>query len=145
MFVISHPEDARKLLQTQPQLAYALFQAMLMNNIVDPSVLQVSHTLIPRGSIVNPSILKANAECQCNIITRLSNFRSKSSSPSTSASYGISILIDLQPASSPFSTSTIRPISHASALIPSTASCTERSSVLRWPSGSFDIYTCSTV
>ncbi|KAF8336976.1 uncharacterized protein EI90DRAFT_3144608 [Cantharellus anzutake] len=48
IFVINHPEDARKLLQTQPQLAYALFQAMLMNKIVDSSVLQVSLAIIPR-------------------------------------------------------------------------------------------------
>ncbi|KAF8308983.1 hypothetical protein DL93DRAFT_2086333 [Clavulina sp. PMI_390] len=39
-FVLSNPEQARQLLQTQPQLSYALFQAMVMNNIVDPSVLQ---------------------------------------------------------------------------------------------------------
>lgn len=41
-FVHNSPEQARHLLQTQPQLSYALFQAMLMNQIVDPSVLQVS-------------------------------------------------------------------------------------------------------
>jgi len=41
-FVHNSPEQARNLLQSQPQLSYALFQAMLMNQIVDPSVLQVS-------------------------------------------------------------------------------------------------------
>ena len=35
------PFEARTLLTSNPQLAYALFQAMLMMNIVDPGVLQV--------------------------------------------------------------------------------------------------------
>ncbi|KAF8889221.1 hypothetical protein CPB85DRAFT_1333938 [Mucidula mucida] len=39
-FVITHPDHARKVLQTNPQLAYALFQALVLNNIVDPSILQ---------------------------------------------------------------------------------------------------------
>ncbi|KDQ13758.1 hypothetical protein BOTBODRAFT_33198 [Botryobasidium botryosum FD-172 SS1] len=39
-FVLSSPDQARQLLNAHPQLAYALFQAMLMNNIVDPSFLQ---------------------------------------------------------------------------------------------------------
>lgn len=38
----TQPDQARQLLQSKPQLAYALFQAMLLMNIVDASVLQVS-------------------------------------------------------------------------------------------------------
>lgn len=38
--VTAQPEQARQLLTDRPQLAYALFQAMLLLNIVDPSVLQ---------------------------------------------------------------------------------------------------------
>ncbi|CAL1709638.1 unnamed protein product [Somion occarium] len=39
-FVITHPEQARALLVTHPQLGYALFQALLLNKIVDPAILQ---------------------------------------------------------------------------------------------------------
>ncbi|EGO01055.1 hypothetical protein SERLA73DRAFT_50956, partial [Serpula lacrymans var. lacrymans S7.3] len=39
-FVITHPEQARTLLIAHPQLAYALFQALLLNKIVDPAILQ---------------------------------------------------------------------------------------------------------
>ncbi|KII91812.1 hypothetical protein PLICRDRAFT_90058 [Plicaturopsis crispa FD-325 SS-3] len=39
-FVITHPEQARALLVAQPQLSYALFQALLLQNIVDPAILQ---------------------------------------------------------------------------------------------------------
>ncbi|KNZ81118.1 Cleavage stimulation factor subunit 2 [Termitomyces sp. J132] len=39
-FVITHPEQARNLLQTHPQLAYALFQALVLNKIVDSAILQ---------------------------------------------------------------------------------------------------------
>ncbi|KAG9307925.1 hinge domain of cleavage stimulation factor subunit 2-domain-containing protein [Chiua virens] len=39
-FVITHPEQARALLITHPQYAYALFQALLLNKIVDQAVLQ---------------------------------------------------------------------------------------------------------
>ncbi|KIM92324.1 hypothetical protein PILCRDRAFT_118578 [Piloderma croceum F 1598] len=38
-FVITHPEQARTLLITHPQLAYALFQALLLNKIVDQGIL----------------------------------------------------------------------------------------------------------
>ncbi|OCF55048.1 hypothetical protein L486_07158 [Kwoniella mangroviensis CBS 10435] len=38
--ITTNPEQARQLLSSKPQLAYALFQAMLLMNIVDPSVLQ---------------------------------------------------------------------------------------------------------
>ncbi|WWC61483.1 uncharacterized protein I303_104067 [Kwoniella dejecticola CBS 10117] len=38
--ITTNPEQARQLLTSKPQLAYALFQAMLLMNIVDPSVLQ---------------------------------------------------------------------------------------------------------
>lgn len=40
--IATQPDQARQLLASKPQLAYALFQAMLLMNIVDPSVLQVS-------------------------------------------------------------------------------------------------------
>jgi cleavage stimulation factor subunit 2 len=39
--VITHPDQARALLVAHPQYAYALFQALLLNKIVDQSVLQV--------------------------------------------------------------------------------------------------------
>ncbi|KAH8998057.1 hinge domain of cleavage stimulation factor subunit 2-domain-containing protein [Lactarius akahatsu] len=39
-FVITHPDQARALLVAHPQLAYALFQALLLNKIVDPAILQ---------------------------------------------------------------------------------------------------------
>ncbi|GBE83597.1 Uncharacterized RNA-binding protein [Sparassis crispa] len=39
-FVITHPEQARALLVAHPQLGYALFQALLLNKIVDPAILQ---------------------------------------------------------------------------------------------------------
>lgn len=39
--VTTSPYDARALLQSNPQLSYALFQAMLMMNIVDPAILNV--------------------------------------------------------------------------------------------------------
>ncbi|KAI0267260.1 hypothetical protein BC834DRAFT_968790 [Gloeopeniophorella convolvens] len=39
-FVITHPDQARSLLMAHPQLAYALFQALLLNKIVDPAILQ---------------------------------------------------------------------------------------------------------
>jgi hypothetical protein len=41
-FVITHPDQSRSLLVAHPQLAYALFQALLLNKIVDPAILQVS-------------------------------------------------------------------------------------------------------
>ena len=41
--MLNHPEQARALLSTQPQLAYALFQALLVNEIVDPTILRVSN------------------------------------------------------------------------------------------------------
>lgn len=40
-FVITHPEQARALLIAHPQLGYALFQALLLNKIVDTAVLEV--------------------------------------------------------------------------------------------------------
>ncbi|RDB23838.1 Cleavage stimulation factor subunit 2 [Hypsizygus marmoreus] len=39
-FVITHPEQARSLLVAHPQLAYALFQALLLNKVVDSAILQ---------------------------------------------------------------------------------------------------------
>jgi len=39
-FIITHPEEAKILLVAHPQLAYALFQALLLNNIVDHAILQ---------------------------------------------------------------------------------------------------------
>lgn len=39
-FVINYPDQARQLLSSQPQLSYALFQALLLNKIVDPTILQ---------------------------------------------------------------------------------------------------------
>ncbi|KAI0795523.1 hypothetical protein C8Q75DRAFT_746382 [Abortiporus biennis] len=39
-FVITHPEQAKALLVAHPQLGYALFQALLVNKIVDTQILQ---------------------------------------------------------------------------------------------------------
>ncbi|TFK40680.1 hypothetical protein BDQ12DRAFT_679850 [Crucibulum laeve] len=39
-FVITHPDQAKTLLVKHPQLAYALFQSLLLNKIVDPAILQ---------------------------------------------------------------------------------------------------------
>ncbi|KAF8639220.1 hypothetical protein AX17_001705 [Amanita inopinata Kibby_2008] len=39
-FVITYPDQARTLLVSHPQLAYALFQALLLNKIVDSAILQ---------------------------------------------------------------------------------------------------------
>jgi cleavage stimulation factor subunit 2 len=39
-FVITHPDQARSLLVAHPQFSYALFQALLLNKIVDQAVLQ---------------------------------------------------------------------------------------------------------
>lgn len=38
--VVSSPDQARSLLTSNPQLAYALFHAMLLMNVVDPAVVQ---------------------------------------------------------------------------------------------------------
>ncbi|PSR75795.1 hypothetical protein PHLCEN_2v8912 [Hermanssonia centrifuga] len=40
-FVITHPDQARALLVAHPQLGYALFQALLLNKIVDTAILEV--------------------------------------------------------------------------------------------------------
>ncbi|CAD6587555.1 MAG: hypothetical protein TREMPRED_004782 [Tremellales sp. Tagirdzhanova-0007] len=45
--IATQPDQARQLLAGKPQLAYALFQAMLLMNIVDPSVLQRIQPLPP--------------------------------------------------------------------------------------------------
>ncbi|KAG8944748.1 hypothetical protein FRC04_001563 [Tulasnella sp. 424] len=39
-YIVNSPEHARNLLNTHPQLAYAFFQAMLLNNMIDPTTLQ---------------------------------------------------------------------------------------------------------
>lgn len=49
-FVINHPEQARQLLVSQPQLSYALFQALLLNKIVDQAILQVGAPALWKGS-----------------------------------------------------------------------------------------------
>ncbi|THH06787.1 hypothetical protein EW145_g3838 [Phellinidium pouzarii] len=49
-FVINHPEQARMLLVAHPQLAHALFQALVIMNIVDPAVLErmrAAHSATP--------------------------------------------------------------------------------------------------
>jgi len=40
--VKENPDGAKGVFLAHPQLAYALFQAMLLMNVVDPSVLQVN-------------------------------------------------------------------------------------------------------
>jgi cleavage stimulation factor subunit 2 len=51
--MISADYLARQLLTVQPQLAYAAFQAMLMMNLVDPSVLQ--HVVASTGQATQPA------------------------------------------------------------------------------------------
>lgn len=46
--IISSPEQARALFSQNPQLCYALFQSMLMLNLVDPNVLQ--RMIVPGSS-----------------------------------------------------------------------------------------------
>lgn len=48
--MITHPEQARALLIAHPQLGYALFQALLLNKIVDPAILEVSLPIVTRLS-----------------------------------------------------------------------------------------------
>jgi cleavage stimulation factor subunit 2 len=45
------------VLNAHPQLAYALFQAMLLMNVVDPAVLSVSLTISTSTSFIYPSAL----------------------------------------------------------------------------------------
>lgn len=61
-FIITHPDQARALLVAHPQLGYALFQALLLNKIVDPSVLErmlaatgASSSLPPSGPPTAPA------------------------------------------------------------------------------------------
>lgn len=44
--VKENPEGAKAVFLQHPQLAYALFQAMLLMNAVDPNVLQASLQII---------------------------------------------------------------------------------------------------
>ncbi|KAF4603204.1 hypothetical protein EYR40_000354 [Pleurotus pulmonarius] len=53
-FVINHPDQARTLLVAHPQLAYALFQALVLNNIVDPAILQRMLSATTSGSAAPP-------------------------------------------------------------------------------------------
>lgn len=46
----SSPYEARQLLTANPQLSYAMFQAMLMMNIVDPAILNVSDKIQLKAS-----------------------------------------------------------------------------------------------
>ncbi|KAK7461131.1 hypothetical protein VKT23_009058 [Stygiomarasmius scandens] len=66
-FVITHPEKARALLIAHPQLAYALFQALLVNRVVDESILQrmlaatgVAPTPTPAAASVSTTPLRAH-------------------------------------------------------------------------------------
>ncbi|ESK89414.1 hypothetical protein Moror_16189 [Moniliophthora roreri MCA 2997] len=52
-FVITHPDQARALLVAHPQLAYALFQALLLNRIVDESIL--TRMLNATGAVPAPA------------------------------------------------------------------------------------------
>lgn len=42
----NEPDKARAVLNANPQLSYALFQALLMMNLVEPSSLQVSALIV---------------------------------------------------------------------------------------------------
>lgn len=56
-FVITHPDQARALLVAHPQYAYALFQALLLNKIVDQSVLQrMLQATAGSGALPGPGI-----------------------------------------------------------------------------------------
>jgi len=59
-FVITHPEQARALLVAHPQLGYALFQALLLNHIVDPAILkrmlQATSASVPAPSQAQPPV-----------------------------------------------------------------------------------------
>ncbi|TFY55548.1 hypothetical protein EVJ58_g8174 [Rhodofomes roseus] len=57
-FVITHPDQARALLVAHPQFGYALFQALLLNNIVDPAILQ---RMLQATNSATPSQAKAPA------------------------------------------------------------------------------------
>ncbi|GAA5852699.1 hypothetical protein JCM8547_002593 [Rhodosporidiobolus lusitaniae] len=58
--VTASPYEARALLQSNPQLSYALFQAMLCMNIVDPAILQKAFPgAVPAGSVPPPSAAPA--------------------------------------------------------------------------------------
>lgn len=61
-FVTSSPDAARAVLVSHPQLAYACFQTMLMTNVVDPAVLQVSSTsrITQTGTLTH---LPVNRKC----------------------------------------------------------------------------------
>ncbi|EJD01485.1 uncharacterized protein FOMMEDRAFT_142096 [Fomitiporia mediterranea MF3/22] len=54
-FVINHPDQARMLLVAHPQLSYGLFQALLMNRIVDPAILQRMLAATQAGSSTTPA------------------------------------------------------------------------------------------
>ncbi|EAU84137.1 hypothetical protein CC1G_08678 [Coprinopsis cinerea okayama7 len=49
-FTIAHPEQAKQLFQKQPQLSYALFQALLLNNILPPETIYKMHAGTSAGS-----------------------------------------------------------------------------------------------
>ncbi|KAF9078565.1 hypothetical protein BDP27DRAFT_1388376 [Rhodocollybia butyracea] len=56
-FVITHPEQARILLVSHPQFAYALFQALLLNKIVDQSILQrMLAATVGSGTLAPPAL-----------------------------------------------------------------------------------------
>jgi cleavage stimulation factor subunit 2 len=61
--VTSSPDQARTLLNGHPQLAYALFQAMLMMNVVDATILQriltTSGALGPEAAASIPPVAQA--------------------------------------------------------------------------------------
>lgn len=55
---IANPEQARLLLQSNPQLTFALFQAMLLTNLVEQRVVQqIMHSL--PSNLDNPSASKS--------------------------------------------------------------------------------------
>ncbi|GJJ07848.1 hypothetical protein Clacol_002054 [Clathrus columnatus] len=53
-FIIEQPDKARILLTANPQLAYALFQALLVNQIVDPAILHRMIAATNPGSMSGP-------------------------------------------------------------------------------------------
>ncbi|KZV75640.1 hypothetical protein PENSPDRAFT_646937 [Peniophora sp. CONT] len=64
-FVITHPEQARALLVHNPQLAYALFQALVLNKIVDPAVLQ---RMLGNTSATAPSPAATSAQAPASFV-----------------------------------------------------------------------------
>lgn len=136
-FVHNSPEQARNLLQTQPQLSYALFQAMLMNQIVDPSVLQVSYNQINiLRQLVYPYCSPLVANVGGDSISSTASCTNASHRPSNAPSSPRNKPAILSRICYATSCSSIRPSSHHSSIpfcVPATTpTCGHRACPLGW-------------